>query len=261
MAALGVVVLVVLAGAAALGGWLSTRSSGTVDAAAAQRLVSGALAAAGRAGSFHYVSSSTGGGISQTTVGDAGPTGGRQLITVNGDTFTVLVVGADAYFRGDALAMVQNLGIPASVARAHSGQWISLTTADAPYQSVYAAVKTSDALRDNITFSPRAELGTSTVAGQKVIAVQGAMQGIQGQPAHGTGTLYLAAGGRHLPVRYVESGTVGRGTNTTSLRFQFDFSAWGRAVAVVPPPSPVPFSALGVPGGGPPGSTPTTLLT
>jgi hypothetical protein len=221
-----------------------------------------ALAAARAAGSFHYVSSSSSAGLTQLTVGDAGPTSGRQVITVNGDTFTVLVVGTTAYFQGDAVAMVENLSVPLSVARAHAGQWISLVSGDNPYQSVYAAVTTADALHDNITFTPRTELGASTVAGQRVLGVRGPVHGLPGERATGTATFYLSSAGRHLPLRYVENGTVvGSNGAKAGLQFRIDFSAWSESVEVQAPPGAVAFSSLGVSGAPGQGSPPTTLVT
>lgn len=265
------VVLVVLAAAAALGGWLSTSGSSPTPAgggattggrAEATRLVSGSLAAAAAAGSFHYVSSSVSAGISQLTVGDAGAVSGRQVITVAGDTFTVLVVGSTAYFQGDATAMVQNLAVPPAVAQARAGQWISLVSGDSPYESVKAAVTTSEALSDNVTFTPRTVLAQSAVAGQRVIGVRGAMHGVAGQRGSGTAILYVSAGGRHLPVRYVEHGTLtGTDGSTASITFTIDFSAWGEGVQVNVPPGAVAFSSLGVSGAPGQGSPPTTLIT
>lgn len=239
--------LVVLAVAAALGGWLSTRSAGPTATA----LVRQSLAAARASAGFHYVSTSSAGSSQQTTIGDAGATSGKQVITVDGDTFTVLVVGATAYLQGDATALVENLGLPPSLAQAHSGQWISLVSGDAPYASVYAAVTVPSALADNLTFRPTTVVGTQTVSGQRVTVVRGAMRPVGGQSASGTATLYLAAGGRHLPVRYVERGTITSATTGSSVPFDFEitFSAWGVAVSESAPPGAVPFASFGVRGG------------
>ena len=270
------VVLAVLVVGAAVGGWLSTSGSpatsntgtpnggppATGGRAQAERLVSGSLAAAQAAGSFHYVSSSVSAAVSQVTVGDAGASSGRQVITVAGDTFTVLVVGSTAYFQGDAAAMVENLSVPPALAQARAGQWISLAAGDGPYESVKAAVTTSEALSDNVTFTPRTVLARSTIAGRRVIGVRGAMLGVAGQRGSGTATLYVAAGGRHLPVRYVENGTLtGSDGSTAKIRFRIDFSGWGEAVQVNVPSGAVTFSSLGVSGTPGQGSPPTTLIT
>lgn len=256
--------LVVLALGAAIGGWQSTRGS-TGSSAAAGRLERQSLAAALDAGSFHYVSTSTGGGPSQVTVGDAGATVGRQAITIGQSSFDVRVVGSTAFFRGDATSIEQNLAVPGSVASTHAGQWISLASGDAPYASVYAAVKTSDALNDNVTFTAQTVLATSDIGGQQVTGVRGPVSGSQAQGVRGTATLYVQASGRHLPVRYVEqgsvSGTGATGGGSANVDFRIDFSAWGEPVSVDTPSAAVAFSSLGVSGTGPTGSPPSTVLT
>lgn len=258
---LGLAVVVLAAAgtaiALALGG-----SGAAAGSAAARRLLAQSLADARAAGSFHYVSTSVStsgtGRLTQTTIGDAGATEGRQDITVNGDRFTVLVLGPTTYFRGDALAMATSLGVPAPVAAAHAGQWIALVSGDSPYPSVTAAVTTSSALEDNVTFRAQQELPLAKIAGRQLQGVRGAMQTIEGQQAHGTATLYMTTGSRPMPVRYVEQGTVGKGSNAGSLDFSLTFSAWAEPVRVSAPSGALAFSALAVPGATPsPGPGPT----
>lgn len=257
--------LVVAAAATGLGVWLGTGGSGPPSTpAAARQLVRSSLADARAEGSFHYVSSSTSSTattskITQVTVGDAASDSGRQLITLSGDTFDVVVVGTTAYFRGDAAAMVVSLGIPLGVARAHAGQWIALVAGEAPYQSVQVAVTTSSALDQNITFTAQKDLGDTEVNGKPTTAIEGRMSPVAGQPARGTATLYVTSGRHPLPVRYVERGSVGTGSNATKLSFSITFSSWGQNLGVTPPAGAVPFTSLGVPGGTPPSPGPTII--
>lgn len=252
----------VVAALAAIGAGLglSLGSGAGSTRAAAGRLLRSSLAAAGQAGSFHYVSTSTSASstaptVTQRTVGDAGSNGGTQAITLSGDTFSVVVLGTTAYFRGDGPAMALNLGIPATVAQTYAGKWISLVAGDGPYQSVQVAVTAASALQQNVTFTAHDELPASTMAGRRVIALRGPMAAVAGQAAHGTATLYVSASGRHLPVRYVERGTLGAGSGRSALDFSITFSAWGEPVSVSAPPGAIPFSSLGVQGSGPTGPT------
>jgi hypothetical protein len=262
---LAVAGVVAVVAAAAVGVWLGTRSSAPSSTPAqARRLVQSSLAAAQAAGSFHYVSTSTSSSpttssVKQVTIGDAGASSGRQAITISGDTFDVVVVGTTAYLRGDASAMVASLGIPAAVAEAHAGQWISLVPGDAPYQSVEVAVTTASALDQNVTFNAGRESGTVKVDGQTTTAVQGSMSAVDGQPAHGTATLYVRTGPHPLPVRYVERGTVGKGSSASQLNFAITFSSWGEDTGVTAPTGATPFSSLGVTGGTPTGPGPTII--
>lgn len=205
-------------------------------------------------GSFHYVSQFTQQGATQTTVGDAGSTSGKQVITINSDSFTVLVVGPACYFQGDARQLVDQLGLPVSIAAPHAGQWISLAPGDAPYQSVYVAVTTRSALNANIAFAPRQESGTSRRAGYRVIGITGPMsdQVVNGQPyrAKGKADLYVTASRPHIPVEYTENGKI----NKIASKLDMTFSKWGEVVSVTAPTGAVPYASLGAGNG----TTPTT---
>lgn len=232
---------------------VTTPAGPTVNPTQAASMLKGILASAEQAGSFHYLSyslstSSNSSSISQKTVGEAAPDQGQQTITINGVTFDVVVIGSTAYLQGDADAMEATLGLPPAVADAHAGQWIALAPGDSPYQSVYAAVTTMQAIEDNITFTPRLLLGDSTVGGVAVEGLRGPMKGLQGETAKGTATLYASASGRHLPVRYQEKGKVQTGTGTESLNFTISFSSWGEAVDEDAPSGAVSYGSLGVSG-------------
>ncbi len=225
---------------------------------AAKHLTNLALKAMIDAGSFHYVSRFISGGMTQTTVGDAGSSSGTQAITIGSDTFTVLVSGSACYFKGDERQMVEQLGLPVAIASAHAGQWISLAPGDVPYQSVYVAVKTRSALYSNIAFAPHREAGTSTKAGYRVVAITGPMVnqivGGQTQKAKGTATLYVTASHPHLPVQYTESGTITADGQSAKSTLVITFSRWGEAVTVSAPPGAVSYASLGAGNG----TTPTT---
>jgi hypothetical protein len=233
-------------------------------APAARQLLRTALASATRAGSFHYVatSSSTGpNGGTQQTVGDAGPTSGRQVITAGQQHFTVLVIGTSLYFTGNASALTANLGLSSASAAAHAQQWIELAPTDAPYATVYAAVTAPSALADNITIAPDQELAQSTVAGQSVRTITGAITAIRiaGQVIKPKGTAFLAVrtGSPHLPVRYTQSGTENGQSSTASV----SFSRWGESVSLSAPPHPLSYSSLGVGSGAQPSSPNGPVLT
>ncbi len=225
----------------------------------ARRLARTALKSTIDGGSFHYVSRFTSKGQSQTTVGDAGMSSGRQVITIGSDTFTVLVNGAACYFQGDANQMEQQLGLPSAIATTHAGQWISLAPGDLPYESVYVAVTTRSALDSNIAFAPHRESGTSTRAGYRVLGITGPMvnQVVEGQVqrAKGTAYLYITTSRPHLPVQYTEDGTI----NKTKSTLVMTFSRWGEAVHVSAPKGAVTYASLGVGNGTTPITGPPVL--
>jgi hypothetical protein len=220
----------------------------------ARRMVRAALKSTIDGGSFHYVSQFTSQGVTQTTNGDAGPASGKQVITIGSDTFTVLVIGAACYFQGNAAQMVDQLGLPASIASTHAGQWISLSPGDLPYQSVYVAVTTRSALAANISFAPHKEMGTSRRAGYRVLEITGPMTNEvvngQTQRAKGTAVLYITTSRPHLPVEYTENGKIDK----VASKLVMTFSRWGEDVTVTAPTEAVTYSSLGVGNG----TTPTT---
>lgn len=233
------------------GSTTSVPASAPVSPAASTALRK-ALAAARSAGSFHYVSTSSGATGSATTVGDAGTTSGKQLISTsdsNGNaSFEVLVVGSACYFEGDALAMEENLDVSTAVAQAHANQWISLSPSDAPYASVYAAVNVDEALADNITVKPQ-QLGSITTGGRTLQTVTGAIKPVtiagQTQSIKGTATLEISPS-THLPVRYTERGT----SSGQSTSFTITFSNYGETVSESAPPGAVSYASIGGASGG-----------
>ena len=253
--ALAVIVLV------AAGVTLIVTSPGTSSAPGARRLVRAALKSTIDGGSFHYVSQFTSQGVTQTTDGDAGRASGKQVITIGSDTFTVLVVGSACYFQGNARQLVDQLGLPAPLAAAHAGQWISLAPGDAPYPSVYVAVTTRSALDANITFAPRRESGTSRRAGYRVLGVTGPMTNVtvngQSHRQRGTADLYITTSRPHLPVQYTEKGKIDKVASTLVMTF----SRWGEAVSVTAPTGAVSYASLGVGNGTTPSTGPPVLTS
>jgi len=247
-----VVVALVATGVVLIATSSSPRAAST--APEARRIVRAALKSTIEGGSFHYVSQFTSQGVTQITNGDAGPASGKQVITIGSDTFTVLVIGSSCYFQGNARQMVDQLGLPMSIATAHAGQWISLSPSDLPYQSVYVAVTTRSALTANIAFAPHQEGGRSRRAGYQVLQITGPMtnQVVNGQTqqAKGTAVLYVTTSRPHLPVEYAENGKIDK----VASKLVMTFSKWGEVVTVTAPQGAVSYSSLGVGNG----STPTT---
>jgi hypothetical protein len=239
-------------------------SPGSTSSPAARQLLQSALAAAHGVNAFHYVATSSlsgAGGYTQKTVGDAGPTSGRQVITVAKQRFTVIVVGKACYIKGNAAALTGNLGLTAAQATAHAGQWISLASTDAPYASVYAAVTAPSALADNITVEPETVLPSALVAGRRVETVTGPIApltvGGQRVAPKGTSSLAVRAAAPHLPVRYTERGTENRQTTRSTVTF----SRWGTAVPVTAPAGAVTYASLGAGTGTVPSGPSGTVLT
>ena len=255
--------VVILIGGGGLAFLVTSAPGPNASSPAAKQLTRVALRAIIDAGSFHYVSTFTSAGMTQTTVGDAGSTSGRQVITIGPDTFTVLVDGTSCYFQGNERQMVEQLGLPVAVASTYAGQWISLAPSDTPYQSVSVAVTTRSALRSNIAFAPHEESGTSVRSGYRVVRITGSMtnqvQAGQTVKAKGTATLYVTASHPHLPVEYTENGKLTTGGQTNEGKLVITFSRWGEHVSVNAPSGAVSYSSLGAGNGTPPTTGPPVL--
>jgi hypothetical protein len=219
------------------------------------------LAAAARQRSFHYVSRYVSGGATQTTIGDAESSSGRQVITIGHDSFTVLVIGSACYFRGDAREIADQLGLSPSASSAHANQWISLAPGDSPYPSVSVAVTSGSALAANIAFRPLHYTGGTNLSGTAVLGITGPMTNVNVngsvQRAKGTAALYAASARPHLPARYSQRGTVDGQSGT----FAMTFSRWGERVPLHAPSGAVAFSSLGPSRTTPPTPTGPGILT
>jgi hypothetical protein len=251
--AVGLVVVILLGVGLSL---IVTSGSNTAKTAnpAARRMTQAALQATVERGSFHYVSQFTSMGLLQTTVGDAGVSAGKQVITIGSTTFTVIVIGKSCYFQGGAQQMVDQLGLPVSIASAHAGQWISLAPGDLPYQSVYVAVTTRSALNSNIAFAPHQLTGTERRVGYRVLGISGPMtnQRVNGQlqRVKGTAHLYVTSSRPHLPVEYTENGKIDK----VASKLVMTFSRWGEPIALTAPRGAITYASLGAGNG----TTPTT---
>ncbi len=242
-----IAVAVVVFGAGVGLAWLTQGSGTGSNGASATSLLQASNAAAGRSGSFRYVSVSTSNGRPGTIRGDAGPDSGRQDITEGGGSFTLVLVGGVVYFKGDATSVESQLGLSPSVATQEAGTWISVQSGDSTYGTIEAGITTQSALAQ-ISLSP-----TSVTGGA------GGTQVIAGSPADpsvsGTASLTIA-GGSKLPVSYSERTSDSTGSGT----FRFSFSNWGEAVNESAPTGAAAYASL--PGAnGPAGSGgPTTTV-
>ncbi len=252
--------VVVVAAAVGVTAWALGRHQQTDDLAGKtpMQVFTISQRAAVRSGSFHYVSTSrftdSSGSSNMVTVGDAGKTSGSQQITAGQDTFTIYVVGTGVYFKGNAAALGDQLGLTASAAASNAGRWISLAPSDAPTPAVEAGVTSPDfftgpcLLQPGVSGSP-VGVSRGTIAGRPVGIVQCTIDDTGGSGSAavtttGSGTLSVAAAAPNLPVRsasaVTSSGAAGSGSGTSVV----NFSNWGEAVSVTAPPGAIPYASL-----------------
>jgi len=215
----------------------------------ARALYQQTLAAIRASAGFHYVAESTGGTGTQTIVGDAGQSGGRQVITIDAaagrEQFTLVLVGGTVYFRGNAPALEDQLGVPAAGAPGLQGKWVSVSNQDGPYSVVAPGITVADQAQETAlvpTSTTPIRLADSG-GGTRILGTVPPQQGAPG----GTGHLDVATSS-HLPASYVSTISVGGVT----LRSTATFTGWGTPPATTAPTGAVAWSTIGAtapPGG------------
>ncbi len=172
-------------------------SSSGIASQPPETIVKNSLAAANSLKSVHASGTIESGGqhiaLDMTLVGGVG---GKGKITLGGLTFQLVGIKNFAYMQAPP-EVWQKAGAPASAAQLLQGKWLR-TPASGQFASI--AKLTDIHQLFNQLLSERGQHlkngGTSTVAGQKVVAVLG-----------GNGRLYVATSGKPYPIRLVKTGS------------------------------------------------------
>lgn len=152
----------------------------------------------------------------------------EEVALGTGVRYTIIQVGAKAYFRGN-VAYLHAIGASAAGERKLAGKWImdSINQLNAPRLDVYSAL--SHLVNEVLTSKGQLTRGpTSTVDGQQVVAVVDRIGG---------GTLYVATSGTPYPVEVV-------GHTTSGVTETLSFGKWDQPVSIAPPASYVPGSKV-----------------
>jgi len=174
---------------------------------------------------------------SQTAVfsDDSGPTSGRQVIVVGQSDATVVLVGGIAYIQGNASAMQNYFGFPASAAPGLANRWISFSSSDSDYSTVASAVTLGSALQQMTLAAPLSEGAGAVVNGQSVIPVAGQLVAAD-NVGQGSGTIDVSTATDPLPVEFDYSSNDGHGALV--------FSAWAKAVVLSAPAGATPAASI-----------------
>ncbi|HEY5024530.1 MAG TPA: hypothetical protein VII76_06110 [Acidimicrobiales bacterium] len=215
---------------------LAATQSPNVAAPGPFQLLHQAMTAAGSTDAVHYRAVWRADGVSQVVVGDARPSSGSEIVSVGDDRFTVVSTGQLVYFKGDAAALRDQLGLPATTASGHAGSWISLQQSDGPYPSVAEGVTTSAALAE-ISIAPFSTAPVHRTHGVLLSRITGRIP--HGSVVSGWARLDLAARSK-LPAVYSAHGSdAGQPWSST-----ITFSRWAASTAITAPVMALPFSSL-----------------
>ncbi len=233
-----VVTVVTLAIVVAIGAEIALAATGTTKPhpPTPSQLLRASLGAASTATSFHYRATWQIGELRQTIVGDVEPTSGTQSGSVGEAHFSAMLVGQEVYFRGDAAALRDLLGLPATVASKAAGSWISLQQSDGPYSSIVEGLTTETALAQ-VLIAPRATSARHGGPEVPLLRITGQIPpGSRNQVVTGSARLDVDPRSK-LPHAYLAGGRDGGQPWSTSI----SFTGWGEEVPVTTPQATLPY--------------------
>jgi hypothetical protein len=210
----------------------------------ARGLVSQTITATEKAGTYHYVELSTAAGVPDDISGDAGPNGGRQVITercsAGTNVFDLRLVNGTVYFRGNTAAVANQLGVAKTDATSDADKWVKVTKAE---KHLYHSFSEGITARSNISQLPTVIVARSssrdTQASPPTTTISGRLYAGKGRPAVGTAALVITTSSS-LPrtLTAAAQGTAGR------ITISWTFSHFHERLAVKAPPGAIPYSSL-----------------
>jgi hypothetical protein len=211
---------------AALAGCGSSSSSSGIASQPPKTILKNSLAAANSLKSVHASGTIDSGGqhigLDMTLVGGVG---GKGTISLNGLTFQLISVKNFAYMQAPP-SVWQKAGAPASAAQLLQGKWLK-TPATGQFASIAKLTDIHQLFNQLLTQRGQSlkNGGTSTVAGQKVVAV-----------VSGKGRLYVARTGKPYPIRLIKTG---------SDAGQLTFDRFNQSTALAAPTNTIDLPSVG----------------
>jgi hypothetical protein len=221
----------------------STTGAGASNALAhktPKAVLASAVAAAKASGSFHYELTAKVSSSSQSIVGDASTTEGRQTISEGTLKIQAELIRKMVYIEGNVGGLEDQMGFSSSAASTYAGKWISIAPTDAPYASVTDAVTLPSALTE---LEPTGHLSltpATTEAGRPAIGVRGALPESASSGVKGTIVLYVSTAHPTVALAF-------NGQATSSGTKESDsgtFTDWGKRLDLTAPADSVAFSSL-----------------
>jgi hypothetical protein len=127
------------------------------------------------------------------------------------------------------------MGLPSLTASAFSDKWISISPSESAFTSVTSGLTLGSALREVTPTGDITRGKSKRVDGQRSTSIIGT--GLTGQEH---AVLFIAAGGKRLPVEAVASSGTGKGASGELVAF----SRWGERVSAAKPASATPLAVL-----------------
>jgi hypothetical protein len=152
--------------------------------------------------------------------------GGRGQLSESGLAFELIQVGRTVYIKGSQ-AFYKKIGGTAA-AQLLQGKWLKAPASNSDFASLSQLTDLRQLVDQTLSNqgSSLKKLGTSTVAGQKVVGITDKARG---------GTLYIAATGQPYPVQIVKSGSSGG---------KISFDRWNSSVTLAAPANAIDVTQL-----------------
>jgi hypothetical protein len=194
-----------------------------------------AIASATQHGSVHVTVHFFSGNTAGEVVEDSALQSGVETVAIGQERVSIVLADGMAYVTGNRQGLLSYIGLPASMAAALAGQWISIPPTDRGFTSVTSGLTLSSALHEVTPAGSISQGKQKTVNGQSTISVSGT-----GSTGQARTSLFIATKGNRLPVEAVAATGNGKAVSGEIVTF----SRWGESVHTPKPPTSVPISSL-----------------
>lgn len=192
-----------------------------------------AFADARAKGSFHQALTQVVGGVRGSLVDDVTVKAGRQqIISSDGTRAQVEVIGNTAYVTGNQYALKQFFKFTNNEISVIGSNWVSIPSTNTAFASIAYDVTLPTALAEVAPSGHLTEGHTTTIDGQRVIAINGSVPTAFAGGTHGSATIYVTENSDPLPIRASLQVTQ---ADHKKLVLTGTMGDWGEHVAVRPP--------------------------
>lgn len=235
-----VIVIAAIAVVASLEIWGGSNSNDLAGKSAAQ-VLSLAESAARSEGA---VTASESGGGDGTNVYKVNSTEGKQYMSYEQQTATLLVLPHMAYLNASEQFLQEQLGTSIESSELYAGRWLYFSPSYQGYQEIVYADTLSSLLSSSMPTGHLALAGLREIDGRQVEGVKGGLDesSSSGFPQGTTGsvTVYVSTISPHLPVEAIQTATY----KGHSERAVITFSGWGESITLTAPKGAVALNTV-----------------
>jgi hypothetical protein len=178
------------------------------------------------AGSFHYESTASVGGVVAITLStDSALTYGDQVQRLGGGVETTRLIGKTLYMNADAKAYAADFGVKKTTL---ANEWVLVPSSNKNYANISSAILVPSVLQQLVDVDDLKEVGVGSVNGQTALKIRG------NAGASGTETVYVSTTAPYLPIAVAAVGT----EDGQKVSDELVFSKWGEKFTV---PKPAKF--------------------